>query len=115
MEKYNRSSQSDLLPNLQHSYLAPLTELLDDEIEQGDGVANLELFGDETDQLATVVVVVGRVPVVQVSLQVVTQTLVVQCLVHQRRGVFDQHVDEVQQLNCQEFCTQKYHNRFIGI
>ena len=83
--------------------LASLAKLLDCEIEEGDGVANLELLVDEADH--GVVTVVARVPVVQVRLQVVAQTLVVQRLVYECRRVLDTHVDEVQQVDSQEFCT----------
>ena len=94
--------------SIQHyQCLAPLTELLDNEIEEGDSVADLELFVDEADQLAVALVV----PVFQVSLEVVPQTLLLQPLVPVRRGgVFNPHVDEVQQLKRQEFCTQKTGN-----
>ena len=84
--------------------LASFAKLLDDEIEEGDGVANHELLVDVADHRVVVHVVV---PPVQVRLQVVAQTLLVQRLVHEFRRVLDVHVDKVQQVNGQEFCTQR--------
>ena len=91
--------------------LAPLPELLDCEVKEGYGVADLELLVDEVDHRVDVVF---RVLVVQVGLQVVAQRLVVQHLIHERRRVFDPNVDEVQQTNGKEFCTKKEKN-LIGV
>ena len=91
--------------------LAPLPELLDCEVKEGYGVADLELLVDEADHRVDVVF---RVLVVQVGLQVVAQRLVVQHLIHERRRVFDPNVDEVQQTNGKEFCTKKEKN-LIGV
>ena len=84
--------------------LAPLPELLDCEVKEGYGVADLELLVDEADHRVDVVF---RVLVVQVGLQVIAQRLVVQHLIHERRRVFDPNVDEVQQTNGKDFCTKK--------
>ena len=74
-------------------------DLFDDDVKQGDAMLDLEVFVHQTDRTLKVV----RVLLFEKGREVVAETLVRKAVIRRIGGVLDPDVDEVQQLDGNQF------------